>query len=372
MLNLTLQEFENLNLYSNRNMDKILGSIINESSNAVLVATYDDSVVLLDHVEGQFYVADYEFNKDTLILKMENFEPIELKKEVDDFRDSVFDFFEDEEASAQQLSESYVENVLNQEKFINELINESMSTKNFENFIDYNAIKEALGEVEVESKNAKFFEEYRNRLETHPLSEVKLFDWESPVIVSLIETEEVKLVNRTAIQKAHDLWKQEEFKKSFGEACEVFIEDVEEGTEKLKDLMEEYPQIFFLDSADRKSVFGKAIISNNKLREDSEDLLKGLDLMFEKFDLSEMRKEFLSEAGEVEDKEDKKEPEDMPSEVEAPDLEKIAKDLEKVAEKIEDEATKKKLDDIISSLKKGESEGTRPETVKEAVAILSL
>jgi len=378
-INLTVNQFEDLNLFTNRNMEKVIGGIINNSSNGVLVNMGEDSVIILDHTEGQFYIADYSFDRDKLALTLENFDPIEIVREEETFEDRVYEYFESEEEDVKTLVESYKNDVMNQDKFITELINDAMSRKSFDDVVDYKTISEAVNSVELESTKEPFFASYKERLTTHPLTEVKMFDWENSVTVSLVETESRRLINKTAIQRANDLWKKPEFKKLFSEAAEIFVEDVEEGVEKFKELFETYPQIFFLDAADRKSVFGKTLLGNNNLREDMDDVLKGLNLVFEKYDLKEMADEYLSEADDMdqEDMGDEKEggaddQAEAPKELEQDDKQKLLDDLKKIAEKLEDEDAKKKIDDLIEKYEKSMEEGTRPDLVKEAVAILSL
>ncbi len=374
-INLTVNQFEDVNLFSNKNMEKIVGAIINNSSNGVLINMGEDSVIILDHTEGQFHIADYDFDRKNLILRLENFETIELNREKNQFEDSVYDYFENDESDVTPLVDSYKSNVLNQDKYINELINDSMSRKNFDDYVDYNAIKEAVKETDLESVNRPFFEVYKERLISHPLTEIKMFNWEDEVIVSLVETENVKLVNRGTIARANDLWKESEFKNSFVEAAKTFIEDVEEGADVFSELFENYPSVYFLDAGDKKALFGKAILSDSELRENMEDLLKGLDLLFEKFDLKEKAETYLSEADEVEDEEGEEGEEaeaDAPEEVGDEDKGKLLDDLKKVVEKIEDEDAKKKLDDLIEKYEKSIAEGTRADLVKEAVSLLTI
>ena len=380
----TLREFENLNLYSNDSLQKIITSVVNSSSNAVLVNMFEDSLILLDHDEGQFYVADYNFDAKSLRLKIENFEPVELKQETDNFKEKVMDFFEDEDASVTELAENYKEEVIGQERYISNLINEAMGTKDFSDVIDWKKVKDAIDQDDVEElRKNKFFESYEKRLETHPLTEVKLFDWENPINVSLVDTEPKKLVNKTAVEKANDLWKKAEFKEAFKESASVLLEDVEEGAEKFKALLEDYPQVFYLDSADRKTLFGKTILSLEDVKDEMSILIKGLDLLFEKFDLAEMRDEYLAEADdndeeyedegeEKDEKEDKKDKEDEAPEGGSGDYKKMAKMLKQVAKDTEDEKAKEKLEKVIAYFDKMMEEGTRPDVVKEAVSILTL
>jgi hypothetical protein len=380
---LTLREFENINAYSNRNLEKVIASTVNTSSNAVFVSMFEDSVILLDHDEGIFYMAEYEFDPNNLVVSFDSFQQIELVREENDFRQDILEFFEDEDVSADDLSESYKEIVMKQDKYINDLISDAMMTKDLGS-VDYSKVKNAVEEVGVSIVNEDYYRFYKERLNTHPLTEIKYFNWEDAVKVSLVETEEFAVVNESAVERAKDLWKNVDFKDRFIEACETFVEDVEEGTELFKLIFEDYPQVYFLDGADRKTLFGKAIISSKELRENTNDLLKGLSLLFENFDLAELRETYLAEAeieADVEDEDDldaevevkvDKEKKEKPKELSPEQLQKIADELKKITEKIEDVEVKEKLDDLIQKLEKGKEEGTRPEVVKESIALLSL
>jgi hypothetical protein len=134
---MTIKQFEEINLFSNKSIEKVVSSIVNESSNAALVAMFEDSVILLDHDDGQFYTADYTFDGKKLKLTLENFQSIDLEKEENSFKKDVSNFFESEDASAKDLAESYKDSVMEQEKFVNELISEALSTKDFDETINY-------------------------------------------------------------------------------------------------------------------------------------------------------------------------------------------------------------------------------------------
>ena len=375
-MDLTLREFENLNLYSNKNMEKVIGKLINESSNAVLVNIFDDSLVLLDHDEGQFYTADYKFDESNLQLNLDNFEKVELVKEEEDFREDVSDFFDDEDSFAKNLIESYKENVIGQEKYVNELISESMSVKDFSEYADYGSLKEAKKEMVFESTNEDFFKIYKERLNTHPLNEIKYVDWENPITVSLVETEKKSLINSSVLEKAKDLWKKPNFKQTFLEAVEELVN--EESDESMIALFEQFPSLFYLEENDRDTLFGKAIISS-PLSEHRKAVSKTInELLAENEDIAELKNKYVVE--EEEDDEGEEAPEgevEVEVEEKAPELtveqaKKMVADLSKAKEAIEDEVMKEKIDNIIISLKNTEEEGTKPKDVKEAVAILSL
>jgi hypothetical protein len=377
-MELTLREFENLNLYSNKNMEKVIGKLINESSNAVLVNMFDDNLVLLDHDEGKFYTADYSFDPEKLRLRLENYEPVELVKEEDDFREDVSEFFDDEDASPKDLVESYKDNVINQEKYINELISEAMSTKDFSEYVNYKEAKEAKENVQLESVNEDVFKKYQERLDSHPLTEVKYIDWETPINVSLVETERKSIINSSVIEKAKDLWKKKDFKESFLEAAENLVNEEDESS--VVALFEEFPSLFYLSEEDRNTLFGKTLISS-ALREQRKEITSKInELLSENEELEDLKSKYIAEEGEEEEgeePEDDDEEEGEEEEEEAPELtpeqaKKMAADLKKVKEQVEDENLQSKIDNIIASLEGTEEEGTKPKDVKEAVTILSM
>ncbi len=375
-MNLKIKDFEKISLLSNRNLEKLASSVINKSYNAVLVNMYEDSVILLDHNDGYFYKADYRFDEDTLTFVFDKFDRIILEKEEVDFNKKVYDFF-DGNSDSTSLIESYKENISEQDKVVSELINESLSNKNFEEVLDLSEIFES--KVDVEFKNESWFKKWQERNLTHPLMEVYNFDWINPVSVSFTESEKVKVVSKNASERARNLWKNEKFKVVLKESFSSLIENVEEGIEKVKELLESYPIIFTLDKAERKTLFGKAVIADKDLREYITDLNKGIDILFESNEeVKEMKESYLreecseSKSKFTEKTEEEPKEEDVPEEIGKDENEKIAKKLQEIADKVSDEKLKEKLQKIIDDLADAEDTGMKVESVKEAIAILSL
>lgn len=391
-MDLSLSKFEDMTLYSNKNIEKLMSTLIAESSNAVLVSTYEDGAILLDHNDGQFYMCEYEFDVNKAQISFKNFDPINLKREQTAFKDTVYNFFENEEIETSTLLEDYKSTVMAQDKFVVELINEAMSVKDFGNIIDYSQLAN-LNEHGLD--NEEFFKEYKERLVSHPTTSIKYFNWKDPVVVSLVESESVKIINSTAKEKAASLWKEPEFKTAFIEASKSFVEDVEEGVEKYAELFTQYPQVFFLDNADKKTLFGKILISDAELRESRNDVLKGVSLMFEREEaIKVLEEEYLVE-GAFEDGESvdftddkgetkptRKEKDEMfkdgkrdgkkAKELNDDEHDKLAQAVKKVIDKMDDEDLKKKLEEVFDKLTKSKKTGTDVSTVKEAVELLSI
>jgi len=374
-INLSLKEFEDINLYSNGNMERVIRGIVNQSSNAALVSVFEDQVILLDHTKGKFYTAEYAFDKDKASFVFENFDEVEIQADESNFKNDVYEYFDNEDASALELAKSFKEEVLSQEKFIKEMVNESLAFKDFSNIVDYSELRSLDEDVSI--KNEKFFKAYSERLKSHPLNEAKFFDWENPVYVSLMETENKTVLSSTAKAKANDLWKIKSFKEKFAIAAKTFVEDFEEGSELFAELFEDHKNIFLLDRADRKTLFGKTLITINELREDYNDILKGLESLFEDNDvivsmLNEAQEEYEDDEDD-EDMDDEEDEDEDAMELTPEEMKKLVNELKKVSEKIEDEKLKEKLDKIVVKLEGDEEEEvTKPEEVKEAVYILGM
>lgn len=371
-MELTLREFENLNLYSHRNMEKVIRKVVNESYNAALTSMFDDSLILLDHETGKFYTTDYNFNEENLTLTFDNFEEVSLVKEENDFEETLSQFFEDDEMPVHKIVESYKDNIIEQERYIDDLISEVVSTKDFSNRINYAQIKEAVEKVNLESTKERFFGIYKNRLETHPLTESKYFDWKTPVKVCLMETEKHPLINTSMVEKAKSMWKRGDFKDSFIEAAE----ELEEGdNEKMLALFENFPVLFHLAEEDRLAVFGKTLLSSS-LRENRKEIVKSIENLFEEDrEFMDLRETYITE---MEDEEiadtasDTGEKPEAELELTPEEIKKLKTDLEAVRDKMEDGPEKTKLSGIIEKISASEEEGTKPAEVKEAVSLLNL
>ena len=368
MLELTLRQFEELNLFSNKNVEKVIGDVVNESSNAALVAMFEDSVILLDHEEGQFYSADYSFDKEKLVLTLEGFEPINLKKEEIDFKVDVRKFFESEKFDIEDLAESYKDKISAQDKFVTEIINESMALKDFSEKVNYSELSK-LNESNV-LKNKPYFKAYEGRLSTNPLTSAVYFNWKAPVKVALTENEVLKVVNSSIKEKAADLWKRDAFKKSFTEASKVALKDVETGKKMFAECFEQFPQVFFLDKADKKALFGKTILAAPQLRENLEILLKGIEAIMEEEEVASIGEKYISEATLEEGADGTKL--DIAPELTVDEINELAKELVNVSTKVLDEAIKERLVTLSEGLVDSIEEGTRVDLVKEAVQLLSI
>ena len=176
MAELTVKDFESINNFSNKNVERLISEIINESSNAVFVNMFDDKVVLLDHEEGQFYFADYSFDPEELTLKLEGFEEVNIYKEENDLQEKALEYFdEDEDTSISEVIDSFKETYISQDKFIKEISQEALIGKDISEVIDWKELKGILENSNLDIKKDAFYKEYKSRIETHPLTEIKIF-----------------------------------------------------------------------------------------------------------------------------------------------------------------------------------------------------
>lgn len=365
-MTMTIDKFQDILLYSNKNIEKLISKVVNESSNASLVSLYEDAAILLDHKKGNFYNSKYSFDAKNGVIVLEDFEQIELSKDTTSFKDAVRNYF-DSELDISSLKEAYTTFSSDQEAFIDSIVSESLSEKNFNDLIDYSTLEDINEDVEI--KNETFYKEYKQRLSSHPMGSVKVFNWKTPVVVSLLESESVKFVNKNAKAKAKELYKDSTFKSKANKA----LESLKEGNiYEMASLAEEYSQIFYLDTADRKTLFSKVSMGNSKLLEGRKEMISDMETLFnEDEDLSTIMMNY-KEAAEEDDTETTDEAKDTPKELTPEESDKLVKELEKVLDKVEDEKLANKIEALIKALSDGKDTGTDIETVKESIEILSI
>lgn len=367
---ITIDKFQDFLLYSNKNIEKLISKVVNESSNASLVSLYEDAVILLDHTTGNFYNAKYNFNAKEGTIMFEDFDEIQLTRDSAAFKNAVQSFFE-EEIETSDLKEAYSTFASNQEAFLDKVVSESMAEKDFNNLIDYSPLQGINEEVSIKEKS--FYKEYVKRIETHPMPSIKTFNWVSPVKISLIENENIKIVNKNAKSKANSLYKDSTFKARANEAFSALKEGNEE---TLISFVEDYSQVFYLDKADRKTVFSKATMGNADLLENRLSLFKQAETLFEENEdiatiMSNYREAEEAEA-EAEDEETETPSKDAPKELTPEETDELITALETALEKVEDEKLANKIEALIKTLSDGKETGTDVETVKESISLLSL
>lgn len=355
---MNIKDFNDTLLYSNKNQERMMRNLINESCNAVLLETYGDKCYLADHTTGQIFEAKYNF--DGNVLTFSDFNEVTLEKDNSSLKEAIGAYFDDEVIN---LTEAYEKaNASTTDNFEDSLA-EALSTKNMSKVIDYSEISGLTDDAINEAKNTEAFKVFSERLEEIPTDNVKMFDWKNPVKISIIDEDKNKFVSKSAKVKINKIKKTADFKKKVLNASKKLIS--ENDISGFEDLIAEEPTILALDKSELKESIGLAIVSNkdlmvqrNVISEEIENLINGNEELSAKRRLYE------------EDKED--------SDIDAPeasekDVDAFVKALKTAKEKATDEKLASKIDDIISSLKSSSESGeTNVSAVKEAVELLSL
>jgi hypothetical protein len=393
MAKMTYGQLHGVIMNDNTNIESMIRGFINESANASVVAVYDDSLVLLDTLKEEFYTCNYHYNPDTLSIVLEGFEPIELEEDNSiDFKLAVKDYLISESDDSRDLLNSYMKTLNKSKSAIESLVAESIADKDYSNVADFEELSFINEEFE-DLRESEFFQAYQERLLTHPLNNVLVLDWETPVAFTLLETTEPKsYINSKSKEKAKKLCASKKFKKQVCNACAQFVEDVEEGGDMLVEMFSENPSLFSLNSTELKEAVAKSIMLDPTLNEDYKKiseavvhyvnndesfqyLREAIDIDDEGDDKEEKAAEAekpAEDAGEEKkNDEEKKKDDDKAVELTAEDKEKLISALKTVSEKVTDEKIKKMVDDLLDELDT-EDDGTKVESVKEAVRLLSL
>lgn len=397
MAKMTYSQLHGVIVNDNTNIESMIRGFINESANASVIAVYDDSLVLLDTLNEDFYSCNYHYNPDTLSILLEGFDKIELEEDDSvDFKVAVKNYLISESDDSRELLNSYL-NTLNKSKSsVQSIVAEAVADKDYSNAADFEELS-FINEEFTDLRESEFFKEYQDRLLTHPINKVLVLDWENPVAFTLLDTTEPKsYINSKSKEKAKKCCASKNFKKKMCSACKEFVEDVEAGGETLMEMFADNLSLFSLNNTELKEAVAKSIMLdpelNGEYKKISEAVVhfinndESFQYLREAIDIDDSgdsdgdKKETQEADGEVpaddageekKDGEDKKDNEDKAPELTSDDKEKLVSALKKVIEKSTDDKIKEMAQDLLSKFDT-DDEGTKPDDVKEAVMFLSI
>src|SRR5574344_1172482 len=357
----TIKNFSNYLLYSNKNVSKVVAVIVNESSNGLYIADYDDKVILADTNTGTVYTADYTFDGKKAVF--ENYEQVEFEEDENSLIEAVRDYFEDD-GTADTLIEGYERAAEEGDNELRNAITEALASKRTDK-VNYSELVGINEELDVASM--PFFEAYKERLAEKPLDEAFFFDFNKPVAVSIIDEDEDVVINRGAKIKAVDLRKDPDFKEAFLEAADDYLNG---DSSSLATLIEDNVSILSLSDAELKELVGLTVVGSKELMENRKEIISGInEIISENEELLE-KAQLLKEEEDASD--DDAEKSDAPETTDK-DLEALSKALDEALSKISNEGLAKKIQDLKDAIDEDKKNGTVDvKTVKECVELLSM
>ena len=395
MAKMTYSQLHGVIVNDNTNIESMIRGFINESANASVVAVYDDSLVLLDTINEEFYSCNYHYNPDTLSVILEGFDKIELEEDNSiEFKLAVKDYLISESDDSRELLNSYMKTLNKSKSEVESIVAEAISDKDYSNAADYEELSFINEEFE-DLRESDFFKAYQDRLITHPLNNVLILDWENPVAFTLLTTTEPKAyINSKSKEKAKKCCASKKFKKDMCSACKAFVEDVEDGGDMLIEMFNDNPSLFSLDQTELKEAVAKSIMLDPQLNGEYKKITEavvhyvnndeGFQYLREAIDIDDesdndtKTPEAKAAEGEApvepageEKKDEEKKDEDKAVELTAEDKEKLVSALKTVIDKVTDEKVKEMAENLLKKFD-NDDEGTRPEDVKEAVRFLSI
>lgn len=359
-MEITNSKLSNYILYSNKNLEKLCCSLINESSNAVLLESYNDKLLLADHNSGAIYLADYNFDGKTLTV--ENYEPVDLINDNSALKEAVENYFDADGYDTAAIVEAFERDSEMANTDLNESIVEALASKKNE-VVDYTELAGINKELD-DIKEMSFFKNYQEHLTEAPTDSIKFFDWVNPVKVSLINEDANRILVSGSKDKAKILAKDKNFREMFAEAADNLMNG---DADAMSTLLEDNSSIIALDPVEFKEFVGMAVIGNKDLMSNRKAIVESVENIIKESDyLSEM-KTLLEEEDETEEA-----PEDEKLETSDKDIEALQTALDKALEKITDEKLVSKINTLKDALSSSKDTGsTDVEAVKEAVELLS-
>lgn len=395
MANMTYSQLHSVITNDNTNIESMIRGFINESANASVVAVYDDSLVLVDTLNEEFYSCNYHYNPDTLSVILEGFDKIELEEDNSvDFKIAVKDYLISENNDSSELLSSYLKTLNKSRSAVESIVAEAVADKDYSNTADFDELSFINEEFE-DLRESEFFKAYQDRLITHPLNSVLILDWENPVAFTLLNSTEPKsYINSKSKEKAKKCCASKKFKKDMCGACKAFVEDVDDGGDMLVEMFSDNPSLFSLNQTELKEAVAKAIMLDPELNGDYKKITEavvhyitndeGFQYLREAIDIDDdssadagktgapaAEGEAPAENAGEEKKDEEKKDEDKAVELTAEDKEKLVSALKTVIEKVTDEKIKEMAENLLAKFD-NDDEGTRPEDVKEAVRFLSI
>lgn len=359
-MEITSSKLSNYILFSNKNLEKCVRSLINESSNAVLLESYNDKLLLADHNSGAIYLADYKF--DGKVLTVENYEQVDVVNDKSNLKEAIENYFDSDGYDVASIVEAYEEDSEAENTDLRESIVEALASKK-QDIADYSqleGINEEIGEV----KDMQFFKNYTKYLTESPTSSIKYFNWIDPVRVSIIDEDASNIIVSGSKDKAKKLAKDKEFKDMFANAARELMEG---NSLEMEELLEDNSAILALDNVEMKEFIGMSIIGDKELMESRKEIIDAVSgIISENENLQEMKMLF------EEDAEDDGAEENKELATSDKDIDALKKALDKAAENISDEAIISKINSLKDALDSSKDSGsTDVGTVKECVELLS-
>lgn len=360
-MEITNSKLSNYILFSNKNLEKCVRSLINESSNAVLLETYNDKLLLADHNSGAIYLADYKF--DGKVLTIENYENVDVVNDNSQLNEAINNYFKNDNYDVALIAEAYENDSEAMNTELNDSIVEALSSKRNDiiNYTELYGINEELKEI----TEKPFFNRYKEYLMESPTNSIKFFDWENPVKVSLIDEDADRTIVSNAKSKAALLSKNKEFKENFISAARELMEG---DNSFMTELLSENSSILALEGVEFKEFVGLTLVSDKELFGNKATILEDIkNIISEDEYLSDM-KTLYEEEGEESDAEGS----DASLETSDKDIDDLKSALDKSLEKITDEKLVAKINALKDALDTSKDSGTTDVgTVKECVELLS-
>lgn len=358
-MELTRQKLSDMLLYTLANTEKAVKQVVNESCNGISLGLFEDKALLADKDTGKIYFSDYHFDGKT--VKFENFEPVDIVKD-EALNEAISNYFESDGYDTAKLVESYEQVNDTSKDDLREAIVEGLSKKS-EDIPDYTQLLGINEEIDI--KDSTFFKNYKEHLAEAPTSTLKVFTWDKPLAVSLIDEDENFKFMVGSKEKAEKLIKTKEFKAGFLDA----IKSLKEDTEKMTDFLMENKSVLALDENELKELVGVTVVGDKDLMKSRKEIAtKITNLVKENEDLNGFKTI-------LEDEEDKA-PEESEKEdklaVSDKDIDDLKKALDKALESITDEKLVSKINSLKDALDSSKDAGeTDVSTVKECVELLS-
>lgn len=279
-MDLKYSQIAQLAQFSNDKMVDVIKTKLAESENAAVALVFDDSLIVLDENNEQFYAVDYTV--ENRALNMTNWDPIKVQPDdqsrIEDLAEGYFDPLNEQPIRSRELVEAFMLKYSNEP--FRRLVNQASIEK--KSIVESNSRIKAL--KQLRKARGQFAEDIADIMEDQKIqtisssvfesspvqNTISRVDFRSPLSVSIFEEKSDRVINLSEKQKTKmrasnikkkikNMWTSESFKEDLKELMAEMAE-ADEALPVLESFMDNHREVLVLSESELEDLVLKTTL----------------------------------------------------------------------------------------------------------------
>lgn len=279
-MDLKYSQIAQLAQFSNDKMVDVIKNKLAESENAAVALVFDDSLIVLDENNEQFYAVDYTV--ENRALNLANWDPIKVQPDdqtrIEELAESYFDPLSEQPIRSRELTEAFMLKYSNEP--FRRLVNQASIEK--KSIVESNSrikalkqLREARGQFaediaeimedqKIQTISSSIFESspVQNTISRvdfkSPLS-ISIFEEKSDRVINLSEKKKTKMRAANIKKKIKNMWTSESFKQDLKDLMSEMAE-ADEALPVLESFMDNHKEILVLSENELEDLILKTTL----------------------------------------------------------------------------------------------------------------